>query len=212
MQVLKWVKENIAAFGVTNVDHSFGSAAVYHTINSPLVKGLIKGAICESGIKSPYDPTMPGFANSYMNQSYAYTFSETYASSLNAFTVAELRNLSTDVLGTGTGVEAFSGFQPILDGYAIPSTYYESLQHAPVNNVPVLAGNNKDEDGASLSTNNVSLSTYLSDTNSTYGPYASQSLAAYNSSRIEYSINARARHIASVSTWQFANYWNVHSN
>ncbi|KAF3762035.1 alpha/beta-hydrolase [Cryphonectria parasitica EP155] len=216
IQIFKWAKENVAAFGgdpdsITAVGQSFGSAAVYHLINSPQAKGLFKGAICESGIKDPYDPTMSGFANSYMNQSYSYTFSETYASSLNATTVAELRNLTTDVLATGTGVSDFSGFQPTLDGYYIPTTYYESLLNGPVNDVPLLAGNNKDEDGATP-TVNTTVEAYEEATNSTYGPYAAALLDLYdgstNDTAADDATNARARDIARISTWSFAQRWN----
>lgn len=215
IEVFKWAKANVAAFGgdpdhITAVGQSFGSAAVYHIINSPEAEGLIVGAICESGIKDPYDPTMSGFANSYMNQSYSYTFSETYASSLNATTVAELRNLSTDVLGTGTGVSDFSGFQPTFDGYLIPYTYEESLTKGPANDVPLLAGNNKDEDGATP-TVNTTVEAYEEATNSTYGPYAATLLELYdgstNDTAADHATNARARDIARISTWSFAQRW-----
>ncbi|XP_014273017.1 esterase FE4 [Halyomorpha halys] len=51
---LKWVQENIAAFGgnpdgVTIAGFSAGSASVHYHILSPLSKGLFKGAICASG-------------------------------------------------------------------------------------------------------------------------------------------------------------------
>lgn len=216
LQAFKWAKENVAAFGgdpesITAVGRSFGSAAVYHLVNSPLAKGLFKGAICESGLKDPFDPTMSGYANSYMNQSYSYTFSETYALSLSATTVADLRNLSTDVLATGTGVSAFSGFQPTLDGYYIPKTYYESLVDGPANDVPVLAGNNKDEDGATP-TVNTTVEAYIEATNSTYGPYSAALLQLYdgttNDTAADDATNARARDIARISTWSFAQRWN----
>jgi Carboxylesterase type B len=62
---LKWVHENIAAFGggpgaITAAGQSFGSGASYHILNSPLSKGQIKGVIAESGIKDPYDPEHGG--------------------------------------------------------------------------------------------------------------------------------------------------------
>ena len=150
---------------------------------------------------------MSGFANSYMNQTESYAFSEIYAESLNVTTVAELRDLSIDVLATGTGVSAFSGFQPTLDGYAIPYTYFESLLRGPVNDVPIIAGNNKDEDGASTTTN-VTYAEYIADTNTTYGKYADDFLSLYiatNDSTADTATNARARDIARVSTWLYAN-------
>lgn len=217
IQVFKWAKENVAAFGgdpdhITAIGQSFGSAATIHIVNSPEAEGLIVGAICESGIKDPFDPTMSGFANSYFNESYSYEFSETYMSSLNATTIAELRELTTDELATGTGAVAFSGFQPTLDYVYIPSTYYDSLINGPANDVPLLAGNNKDEDGATP-TVDTTVAAYEEATNSTYGPYAATLLALYNGSSsdtaADYATNARARDIARVSTWSFAERWNT---
>lgn len=54
IEILKWIKANIAAFGgnpdhVTIIGQSFGSGASLHALNSPLAKGLIAGAIAESG-------------------------------------------------------------------------------------------------------------------------------------------------------------------
>lgn len=116
IEVLKWIKENIAAFGgnpdrVTTVGQSFGSGAVLHQINSPLGKGLIVGVIAESGIKDPYDPEMGSYGSTHVNYTFLYPFCEIYQSSLNVSTIPELRAMTTDELLEGTGVSAFgAGF------------------------------------------------------------------------------------------------------
>ncbi|XP_014273010.1 esterase FE4 [Halyomorpha halys] len=56
---LKWIQQNIAAFGgdpnsVTLAGLSAGAASVHYHVLSPLSKGLFKGAICASG--SPLNP------------------------------------------------------------------------------------------------------------------------------------------------------------
>lgn len=217
IQVFKWAKENVATFGgdpdhITAVGQSFGSAATIHIVNSPEAEGLIVGAICESGIKDPFDPTMSGFANSYFNESYSYEFSNTYMESLNVSTIAELRKLTTAELAEGAGVTDFSGFQPTLDYVYIPSTYYESLVNGPANDVPLLAGNNKDEDGA-MPLVNTTVEAYEEATSTTYGPYAAELLELYNGSvndtTADDATNARARDIARISTWSFAQRWNT---
>ncbi|XP_068082698.1 esterase FE4 isoform X2 [Anabrus simplex] len=55
VQVLRWVNQNIAAFGgdpkkVTIVGHSSGGASVHFLMLSPMTKGLFRGAISLSGL------------------------------------------------------------------------------------------------------------------------------------------------------------------
>lgn len=83
LEVLKWIQRNIAHFGgdpdrVTVAGQSFGSAQVYHALNSPLFNGTFVGAISESGIRYPYDPALAGLATSYVNMSSALKYGINY--------------------------------------------------------------------------------------------------------------------------------------
>ncbi|OJJ48733.1 hypothetical protein ASPZODRAFT_114013 [Penicilliopsis zonata CBS 506.65] len=215
IEVLKWVKANIANFGgnpdhVVSAGQSFGSGAVLHTINSPLAKGLIVGAIAESGIKDPYDPDYGTYGSNYVNMTYAESFSETYQSSLNCTTVEELRELTVDELLDGTGVDAFTGgFNPVLDNWAIPSTYFESLVNGPANDVPILVGNNRDEDEATYNLS-MTVAEFKEDIVDTYGAYADQFLAEYNVTSDAWAgraYDAISRDRARISTWLYSVSW-----
>ncbi|OOF91965.1 hypothetical protein ASPCADRAFT_56460 [Aspergillus carbonarius ITEM 5010] len=219
IQALKWVHENIAAFGgdpdlITVAGQSFGSGAAYHIVNSPLTKGLIKGAIAESGLKDPYDPDMWGYGSDYRNMTWAYAFSEAFAESLNATDMSELRALDLDTLLTGTGTSAFVGFDPVLNYHSIPNKYIVSLENGATNNVPILVGNNKDEDGIDLSVT-YTVAEYESEIKSTYGPYAAELLAlnpASNSSEATDAYNSIIRSGYCTSTWSWADRWSKSSD
>ncbi|OJJ42463.1 hypothetical protein ASPZODRAFT_76809 [Penicilliopsis zonata CBS 506.65] len=214
IRLVHWVRDNIAAFGgdpdrITVSGQSFGAGATYHTVNSPLTKGLIKGAIAESGIKDPYDPSLWGYGSDYRNMSWALSFSETYAESLNATTAAELRALSVDEVLEGAGVSTFVGFDPVLDGYAIPNKYIVSLEDGAPNDVPILVGNNADEDDVSL-TLSLTVDEYIAEVNETYGPAAAALLELFpaaNATQAADAYNDILRAIIRVSTWSFARRW-----
>ncbi|ESZ90968.1 hypothetical protein SBOR_8647 [Sclerotinia borealis F-4128] len=95
---LKWVHANIAAFSgnpdhITVMGQSAGSAAVYHFVNSPLTKGLIVGAIAESGTRDSYNPEALTLAENYRTQSTALQSGVEYMASKNVSTIAEMRAL-----------------------------------------------------------------------------------------------------------------------
>lgn len=217
IEVLRWIKDNIQAFGgdpehVTTVGQSFGSGAVLHQINSPLANGLIVGAIAESGIKDPYDPELSGYGSNYVNYSTLTPFSQTYVSSLDVTSVAALRSLSTDELLTGTGAGGFSSsFDPVLDGWAIPTTYLGSLEQGPANDVPVLAGNNRDEDGVrfdavyNVSAYETAVQSYYNSTK--WADIFLELYPANTTAKATTSYKAQLRDGARVSTWSWANRW-----
>ncbi|PYI24806.1 carboxylesterase [Aspergillus japonicus CBS 114.51] len=228
LEVLKWVQKNIAKFGgdpdrVIVAGQSFGSSQVYHAVNSPLFTGYFHGGISESGIRYPYDPLLAGLATSYVNMSTAIYFGESYVTSHNVSTIAELRTLSMEDLLVGSQdrvnstwinwVTALSAgypliFKPVLDGYVLPEKYIDSLRNGPANDVPVITGNTKDESGAATSTD-YTVAQYENYTSLKYGDLYDRYIKLYpdtNGTQDE-SWNAAARDASLIGSWAYATEW-----
>ncbi|KAJ5813667.1 uncharacterized protein N7503_000417 [Penicillium pulvis] len=211
---LKWVHENIAAFGgdpdaITAAGQSFGAGVSYHILNSHLTKGLIKGVIAESGIKDPYDPNVYGYGSDYHNMSTLLEFSNTFVDSLNVTSLAELRAMDLTTMFTATGASDLSGFDPALNYHSIPNKYIVSLEEGAPNNVPILVGNAAAEDGIDLSTT-YNVSAYEEGIRSLYGKYADELLAlnpANTTAEATDAYNAILRAGFCTSTWSYAKRW-----
>ncbi|GAQ04518.1 fumonisin B1 esterase [Aspergillus lentulus] len=230
LEVLKWVKQNIANFGgdpdrVVVAGQSFGSSQVYHAVNSPLFKGYFHGGISQSGIRYPYDPLLAGLATSYVNMSTALIHGADYIAAHNVSSIAELRTLSMEELLVGSQdrvnstwiswVTALSAgypliFKPVLDNYVLPSKYIETLLNGPANDVPVITGNTKDESGASPSTD-YTVEEYENYTSHKYGDLYNRYIKLYpdngNQSTADMSWNAAARDASLVGSWAYATEW-----
>ncbi|KAF7896496.1 hypothetical protein EAF00_006510 [Botryotinia globosa] len=224
IHALKWVHANIPAFGgdpdhITVMGQSAGSAAVYHFVNSPLSKGLIVGAIAESRTRDPYDPEALTLAENYRNQSYALASGFEYMASKNVSTIAEMRALPLadleESLFGGTFSDKFGilshlsqrcneqGPELLLNGYAIPAKYIETLATGPANDVPYITGNTKDKSGAATSTN-ITVAEYEAEIETQYGAYnlSSTSLELYpasNTTQTCMAYNAHWRDTSRVS-------------
>ncbi|WP_420150642.1 carboxylesterase/lipase family protein [Spirosoma sp.] len=138
---LRWVQKNIAAMGgdpanVTLAGQSAGAFAVNFLTASPLAKGLFHRAIAESGGSFVTSPIRPKLTLKDAEQQ-----GITFAKSLNAMSLGELRAKSADELLKATGGLS----SPIVDGYVVPESIYAIYDKGRQNDVPVIVGWNEDD-------------------------------------------------------------------
>ena len=174
---LKWIKENIAAFGgdpdkVTIFGESAGGIAVSMLCASPLAKGLFEGAISESG--GSFGPTrtttFPGENMKSLHDAEAAGVA--YVKGAGLTSIADLRKLDADKLPAVRGLA-----WPVTDGWVIPDDQYKLYEEGKYNETPILVGYNSDE-GASFSPPKTP-EDYISAVKSRYGKFADELINAY---------------------------------
>ena len=175
---LQWIKRNIAAFGgdpnkVTIFGESAGGIAVSQLCASPLAKGLIQGAISESGGSFGPPRATGGPGENMRPLAIAEKDGQAFAVNAGATSVAELRKLAPEKLLSAQRGLAW----PNVDGWVIPSDQYTLYAAKQFNDVPVLIGYNSDE-GASFSRDRTPKD-YIDATRKRYGAFADSLLKAY---------------------------------
>jgi para-nitrobenzyl esterase len=173
---LKWVHENISAFGgdphcVTIAGQSSGSISVSILMASPLARGLFQRAIGES--RGLFEPLQ--LAPRYLLAN-AERDDERYAASLGAKSLAELRALPAMRFAA---MEGHDVAHPVIGSPVLPKAPYDVFAAGKQNSTPLLIGYNAEEARSIADVSKVSSASFEKDIQQSFGSLPPPLIAAY---------------------------------
>lgn len=196
IQALRWVKENIGAFGgdpgnVTIAGESAGALSVMYLMASPQARGLFHKAIAESA----YMVTTPELKKSDYGLPSSQQIGEKFMHDLHAPDLEALRAIPADKL---TNEAVALGFQPwgSVDGKILEHQLVTVFDKGEQAHVPILAGFNSGEIRSLLVLAPpvpASQAEYEKIIEDRYGDLAGEFLKLYPSSHMRESILATTR-------------------
>ncbi len=172
---LRWVNENIEAFGgdpenITLAGESAGATSVSAICVSPLAKGLFRRAVMESSTVAPVNPT-----HSFRSLSDALKSGKKVKQAYACETISELRKVNAGKLVSATESE----HHVTVDGFVITKQPYESYLAGEFNEEAVIHGYNSDEAAAFLIFGGASMKNYESNVRGYFGSFSDEVLALY---------------------------------
>ena len=203
---LKWVQENIAAFGgnpekVTIAGESAGSIGVSVQMASPLSKSLIAGAIGESG--AAIAPTMAP-----VSLEEAEKQGMQFLESAGIESISALRKLSTREIYEKYNDSKRFGFPMVIDGYLLPKTLPEIFASKQQAQVPLLVGWNSAEiPGMAFTQGPITKETFVEKVRQNYPKKYEEFLELYphgTSTEVEWAAtNLASDNFIVYSTWKW---------